>query len=93
MSWSTAVILLPCLGILASALLVNRRIRFRIPISLASASIIAGASYLHAGIREACRIAESECLGATALAWIAATLWALFTIVLAARLIAFKGER
>lgn len=80
MSSLSLVTLFPCLGIALSALLLRQRIRVWIPFVIASVSVLAGAIYLRAGVLESCRIAESECLGATATAWIVAIIWALFGI-------------
>ncbi len=63
MTWPTAVILLPCLGILAATLFINHRFRFWLPVALAVASVVSGTVYLRTGIHETCLIAESECLG------------------------------
>lgn len=93
MTWPTAVILLPCLGILAATLFINHRFRFWLPVALAVASVVSGTVYLRTGIHETCLIAESECLGVTALAWIAAAVWGLFAIIFVARLAARKGKQ
>jgi len=80
MSSLSLVTLLPCFGIAVSTLLLRQRLRVWIPFVIASVSVLTGAIYLRAGVLDSCRIAESECLGATATAWIVAIIWALFGI-------------
>lgn len=78
MSSLSLVTLLPCFAIGLSAFLLRHRIRVWIPFVIASVSVLAGVIFLRAGVLDSCRIAESECLGATATAWIVAIIWALF---------------
>lgn len=93
MLWPTTVILLPCLGILVSTLLVNNHRPIWLPIALTLASVVAGTVYFWSGIHQTCQIAESECIGATAMAWISAALWGLFAIIFIARLTVIKRKQ
>jgi hypothetical protein len=67
---------LPFAAVCIAALIVERGIRLGISIAIASSALTIGALCLHAVVVEpSCRINESECLGATATAWLIAFPW------------------
>lgn len=72
------VIFLPCVIVAVSAVIVKSGTRIWTPTLTACTAVLVGAFYLRRGVIESCIIDESECLGATAFAWIIAIFWGLF---------------
>jgi hypothetical protein len=67
---------LPFIAVFIAALAIDRAKNFWLPIAIAGVSLTAGALCLHAiVVAPSCMTDESECLGATAIAYLVAFFW------------------
>ncbi|MDR9771620.1 hypothetical protein RJJ65_02905 [Rhizobium hidalgonense] len=73
MIWLT---LLPFAAVFIATLIMGQGSRLWISIAITSSALVVGALCLYEiGVKASCEIDESECLGATATAWLIAFVW------------------
>ncbi|MBB2752546.1 UNVERIFIED_ORG: hypothetical protein GGI57_003249 [Rhizobium aethiopicum] len=81
--------LLPFAAIFIAALIMGQGRRLWISIAIASSALVVGALCLYdIVVRASCEIGESECVGATATAWLIAFVWSAPTLGFVLKLVA-----
>lgn len=78
----------PCAAMLISACIMRRGFRTWISLLLACSTVVIAAFELRSGFKQTCEIAESECVGVTAIVYLILALWGMFAIALLFRLVA-----
>ncbi|TWF49773.1 hypothetical protein FHW37_107140 [Neorhizobium alkalisoli] len=81
------IALLPCVAMIASALLVRRGIATWMSLIGVGVSLAFAMSELQPGVVRSCQINESECVGAKAISYLVIALWMPFLIGIVGRVI------